>query len=388
MSISLLAAFALSSLASVTDAPADGGVTVTAGLGQGVAVKSGDFSVAVRGRMQLQANAIAPLPGSPVARTNGFLVRRSRIQIRGTLPYQLDFNIQLAFGTLDMEPDAPNVLRDAYMQWTRFPSLSLRLGQTKVPFDVQRVVSSSALQFVDRTLVTGELNLDRDVGLVAYSDDFLGWGNRLRYAIGVFGGDGRNRVGTNNGLLYSARLRFSPFGKLDDKLEGDPDRDPAFRIAFGAGAAINNLTKRPRSTVGPPYTASVFTYRHATGDVHVKWAGFSLLTEIYVRDANYDSRQTEVKGGVLTEFSRSGWGYFAQAGYYVLPWLELGARYGDLRPFADTDPTFTRTREIGGVVNFMIRRHDLKLQVDYHFLDDGHFDHGRHQVRAQAQLYF
>lgn len=381
----LLAAVFCSAASAFAQESADGGVVITAALGKGVGLKLEDFSLTVRGRMQVQGFAVVPLEGSSVARTNGFVIRRSRIQIRATLPYQLDFNLQLAFANQDMEADAPNVLRDAFAQWSRFNNVSLRVGQTKVPFDVQRVVSSSALQFVDRTLVTQELNLDRDVGVIAYSDDLFGWGGRLRYALGIFGGDGRNRLATNNGLLYSARFRFSPFGKLDDKIEGDPDSDPAFRIAFGVGGAINNLTQRPRSTTGVPYTSSVFTYSHATFDVHIKWAGFSWLSSIYIRKANTDSR---VVSASLTEFSRSGWGAFAQAGYSVLPWLEFGARYGDLRPFAGTDPAFTRTREIGGIVNFMIRRHDLKLQVDYHFIDNGHFGNGRHQVRAQAQLFF
>jgi phosphate-selective porin OprO and OprP len=367
-----------------------GPVSVKAAFGEGATLKVGGFSLNLRGRVQTQGAMVFPSEGSSALRTSSLVIRRARLALKGAAtPYHLDFTLQLAFANQDMEADAPNVLRDFYVQWTYLRDLSIRFGQMKVPFDVQRIISSSSLQFVDRTLVTGELNLDRDVGIVLYSDDLFGWGQRLRYAVGVFGGDGRNRIGANVGLLYAGRLRFSFFAPLDDKVEGDPDRSEKFRLALGVGAGANVLTNRPRSTLGVPYIGSSFNYTHFTADLHLKWRGVSLLSEVYWRQADRPSNVvTSSNGGMTTEYSRSGWGFFAQGGVYVLPWLELGARYGELFPLAMTDPKLTRTREVGGVVNFMVQKHDLKLQLDYHWLDDGLGGNGRHQVRAQAQVFF
>ena len=359
---------------------------VTAKFGEGVTFKSGEVKLTLRGRVQVLGISVFPTEGSAAVRSNAILVRRARLVLKGEFPFHLSMNLQLAFANLDMEADAPNVLRDFNVQWAPLRDLSFRLGQMKVPFDVQRVTSSSAQQFVDRSTVVGELNLDRDVGLVAYSDDFLGLGQRLRYAVGIFGGDGRNRIGTNVGLLYGGRLRFSPLGSFDDKIEGDPDRDPRFRLALGGGVARNIATNRPRSTTGTPYKAATFNYTHATGDLNVKWYGLSLLSEIYWRQADQDSVTSVVNGANLTEFSRSGWGWFAQLGGYVTPWLELAARYGDTLPLGATDPTFRRVREVGGTVNLMFLRHDLKLQTDVFWLDEA--GHGRVQARIQAQVYF
>jgi phosphate-selective porin OprO and OprP len=364
------------------------GAEVSAKFGEGATVKVKDFSLNVRGRVQTQAFVLIPNEGSGFTRQNALFVRRARLAIKGELPWHLSFTMQLAFANQDMEPDAPNVLRDFFVDFRPLRDFSVRFGQMKVPFDVQRVVSSSALQMVDRSIVTGELNLDRDVGIVMYSDDFLGFHQRFRYSLGVFGGDGRNRIGSNQGLLYVARLRFSLFGPFDDKIEGDPDQLDTLRVAIGGAVARNVLTNRPRSTLGIPYQGALFDYSHATADLHVKCKGASLLTEFFYRQADQSSQESVIKGVTVKEFSRSGLGWFAQGGYYVLPWLELTARYGDLRPTGDTDPAFKRTREIGGGLNFMFKKHDLKIQSDYFWLDDGTGKSGRHQVRVQAQVFF
>jgi hypothetical protein len=91
---------------------------------------------------------------------------------------------------------------------------------------------------------------------------------------------------------------------------------------------------------------------------------------------------------MVTEYSRSGIGWFAQGGVYVLPWLELVGRYGDTQPLGETDPAFKRTREVGGGVNFMVMKHDLKLQTDVFWIDDGAGRDGRVQGRVQAQVFF
>lgn len=362
-----------------------------AGLGKGVSMASpaNHFKLQLRGRIQLQGFANVPGEGTAAsARNQGIMVRRARLQFKGTAIEHVNFTLQLAFSNLDMEPDMPNVLRDFYVELTWLRDLSLRVGQTKVPHGVQRVISSSQLQFPDRTFVLQEFNLDRDVGAILYSEDLFGLSHRLRYALGIFGGDGRNRIGTNVGLLYSARVAFSPFAtRMDDKTEGDIHRDPKPRLMIAGSLARNIATNRPRSTTVPPYTFATFDYTHVAADLHFKWHGFSLLSELYWRSADDDFRERVRNGVTQTEYSRSGWGWFAQGGYFVTDWLEVVARYGDMRPRQGADPAFTRQRELGVGLNFEPYKHDLKLQADYHFIDQGWGGPQRHLVRLQLQLY-
>ena len=374
---------ALSALAQ-EEAAAEPAVSLAAKMGEGVTVRSGEYSVNLRGRFQLQGAALVPTEDSTAVRSNSIAIRRARLVLKGELPHHLSWVLHLGFSPNDLEADAPNPVRDLYLQWNGWRDLSVRLGQMKVPFDVQRWVSSSSLTMVDRSLVTIELNLDRDIGLLVYSDDLFGLGKRLSYALGVWQGDGRNRIGTNVGLLYTARVRFSPLGAIDDKVEDDVTRSESPRFSVGASVGRNIATPRPRSTQGTPFQKAVFDYTHAECDVFAKWKGVSVLGQVYLRDADQDSRTTST----VTEYSRSAWGWFAQAGVYATDWLEFTGRYGDLRPLAGTDPTLTRTREIGGGFNLLFLKHDLKLQADYFWLDDGKGGNGRHQVRLLAQLYF
>ncbi|MCI0627764.1 MAG: hypothetical protein L0387_39965, partial [Acidobacteria bacterium] len=149
----------------------------------------------------------------PESLSSEFMIRRARLDFAGNLFNQnWNYRIQLAFSNLDMEPDRAVPLRDAYVTWSRFRDSNIRMGQMKVPFDRQRVTSSSALQMVDRSIVVDELNLDRDVGIQILSKDFLGLG-RLTYQAGVFGGDGRNRTSDAPGVLWVGRLQFQRYLK-------------------------------------------------------------------------------------------------------------------------------------------------------------------------------
>jgi hypothetical protein len=171
---------------------------------------------------------------------------------------------------------------------------------------------------------------------------------------------------------------------MDDRHEGDPARERRLRFALAGAVARNVASVRQRSTIGSTFALGGFDYTHAAADFHLKFLGMSLLAEFLYRKADEDFRTD----GVMTEYSRSGWGWFVQGGAYVLDWLELVLRYGDVRPFAGTDPKFVRTRELGGGINFMVLKHDLKLQFDWFWLDDGNFKQGRHQLRLQAQVFF
>ncbi|MBL8917400.1 MAG: porin [Myxococcaceae bacterium] len=373
-------------VATVADAGAPRApVTLTAKWGEGVVVKAGDFSLQVRGRVQARAEAIVPTEGSTVNRLNQLLIRRARLSLIAKYTDAWTMTVQLAFATLDMEPDAPNVLRDANLTWSGLRDLNVRVGQMKVPFGRQRVISSGNQQMVDRSIIIGELSLDRDVGILLRSDDLFGLGGRLSYALGVMGGDGRNRLGTNVGLLYVARAQVNPFGKFDDLVAGDLERLEHPRLSIGLAAARNVATVRQRSTIGTTFRNGALTYDHLAADLLFKWRGFSLEAEALLRFAE----RPNLIGSSTTEWARAGWGYYAQAGYSPVQAFEVSARWSQLRPFVGTDPSFRHQRELGVGVGWYPKKHDLKLQGDFFWLPVGErFDVGSFQVRAQLQLAF
>lgn len=146
--------------------------SATFGEGLRATFDDGDWSLEVRGRVQLQAALVAPDDGGAAL---DFLARRARLTFRGKLGHEhVEYNVQLGLAPRDMEPELLVPLRDAQVAWTGWRDLSIRAGVQKVPWSRERVMSSGALQLVDRSIVNAELNLDRDNGVQLYSRDLFG----------------------------------------------------------------------------------------------------------------------------------------------------------------------------------------------------------------------
>lgn len=368
--------------------PEDHTLRVTGRLGEGVNLRRADerFTLQIRGRMQVRATVAERVNDDPQTEV---MIRRLRLVLTGNAwGPTIQYYFQFGFSNLDMEPDLRVPVRDAYATWNPIRDLSLRVGQMKVPYGRQRVVSSSALQFADRSVVTGEFNLDRDVGAQLFSKDLFGLGGRLAYNLGVFGGDGRNRLSDQFGLLWAARVQVNPFGAFDDYVEADLDRSPRPRLSLGASVGYNQNTRRTRSTTGDTLTAG-FDLLHVGADLMFKWHGLSVEAEWYYRQSGVDQRVTpRADGTTLTEYARSGMGWYAQAGMMFTDHFEAVARYGETRPRDGADPTLHRATELGGGLNYYLSRHDLKLQADFFWLYGDAISEGRWQSRLQAQVYF
>lgn len=365
--------------------PAGGGAT-DAALGRGVTIRSSDGQASLNLRVRVQVRGTVT-DGAADEATSEIAIRRMRVVLQGNaLGPALTYYVQLSFANQDSEPDLRLPLRDAYVTWNPAGGLNVRIGQMKVPFSRQRVVSSSALQMVDRSIVVSELNLDRDVGLQVFSRKVAG-SDRVGYAVGVFGGEGRNRLGRAAGLLYAARVEAWPLGPFDDMVESDQNRRQAWRVAVAGNLGYNQRTNRPRSTIGTPYAAGDFSYRHAAFDAVLKGHGWSLQGEWLWRRADADARAVVVTGQPVTIRSRSGAGAYLQLGRMLTPRLEGVVRASRLRPEAGTDPTFVEASEQSAGVSYYFRQHDLKLQADVGRVTERRTDRG-HQARVQFQLFF
>ena len=371
----------------------DSPVTVTAAPGRGIVVKTADegFSLGLRARAQFRDT----FSHSGDADTNELQVRTLRLVVHGNvLAPELRYNIQLALGGGDFERDSSSPIFDAFLEYTKVRDLNVRVGQFFVPFDRARTIREFALQFVDRQQVVRELTLDRDVGLMLSSSNLFGLEDRLAYNLFLGEGAGRNRFGAQKlGPLLVARLTLRPFGAFDDDQEGDLSREKQPRLAIGLAGARNLATNRQSSTYGTTFTVGTVDYTNAAVDVVFKYAGFSLLAEALWRRANVDSLQgTTAAGAPVQEWTRSGSGYFVQAGMLVLPNVEVVGRWEQLFARRATDPQFiqladTQGRQVAGGVNVYANGHALKLQSDYVYVF-GHSGTPRHFVRLQLDASF
>ena len=296
--------------------------------------------------------------------------------------------IQLGLAPSDMEADLLVPLRDAVVTWTPTRDLGLKIGQQKVPFNRERMVSSSAQQFPDRSITNAELTLDRDIGAQLFSNDLFGWNERLAYQVGVFNGDGRNRAIDDLGLLYVARVEVRPLGAFDDSyVDADITRG-APRLVFAAGVARNMDTVRSRSTHGDVYALEGFTQDSAEADVMFKARGLAVHAQGIVRRADGDTVTGDVDGVATTETSRSAWGWSAAVGYTFENGLEPAMRIAQVEPLPGHVTDVVSDQELRVGLSWYGHGHDLKLQTDYGYLGgDAHPD-GAHEVRSQLQVYF
>lgn len=371
--------------------------TVSGQFGKGFTLKAADDSAHLNIRARIQVQAFAETkpedPKTPESERAdiGFMVRRLRLAMQGHV-YSNDvrYYLQFGFAPRDQETDLLVPVRDAQIIWTGLRDLNVRVGQMKVPFNRERVISSSSLGLVDRSNVNAELNLDRDIGVMVQSRDLFGLDHMLRYNLGVFGGDGRNRTTPNTGLLYVGRIEIAPFGKFDDDYsESDFSQSTKPRMAMGFSAGYSESTPRARATSGDTFKAGTVDYRHGAADIIFKWRGLSAQSEVLFRRASVTTLQrVQSDGTLLTESPRSAWGVMAQVGYLFGGAWEPVLRYGEVRPLNGSK--VVRDREIGGGLSYYFHKHDLKIQADYFRLiaDDPTGDIARDRVRLQMQLYF
>ncbi|MCC5815267.1 MAG: porin [Leptospira sp.] len=374
----------------------------TSRMGEGFTIVSddGESLINIRIRAQLRASQEI-IPEDRSQDNTTFLARRMRLMARGKLKGdEWHYYVQFGFANQDMESDRPIPLRDSVLTYNGWKSIKFTFGQMKVPFNRQRVNSSSALQLVDRSIVNAELNLDRDVGIQAFSHDFFGLSKYVGVNIGVFGGDGRNRTAKGTGVLTMAKVTFFPFGNflsnrlagVDDELlsEGDFTRHRTPKLAIGFAGGFNGQTRRERSTFGRVYEFAQFDYTHGLADLMIKWMGWSFTTEFISRRANLPYQERVLGTGELQrEYSRSSYGYFFQGAYLFENKWEISLRWGEYKPLGETDPNLLYSREAGGGVSYYFSKHNLKWQLDYFKLTGNPLLLAdSHEIRTQLQLFY
>jgi phosphate-selective porin OprO and OprP len=361
-------------------------VTVQWNPGEGVNVMTvdGRFSLTVRGRAQLRFDVEGPKEeGEDI--TASFQVRRLRLSMQGhVFGKDWRYQVQLAFANRDTEPDLRLPLRDAFFTYAGWRDAHIRFGQMKVPSGRQRLTSSGNLQMVDRSIANAEFNLDRDVGVQLLSTDLFGLGDVLQYNVGIFGGEGRNRLGGDLRFLYVGRIAINPFGKFDDLVEADFERSPKPRLSVSFSGAYNHGTRRSRSTFDETYLLGTFDYVHGGFDALLKWHGLSMLLEIYYRDVVGIRSHSE---GEVSEVSRAGVGGIVQLGYFVADGIELSGRFARVLPVSDDTAVKPGGEALLGVSWYLLK-HSLKLQLDGGWLFAAVPLDGHPQVRVQTQIAF
>jgi hypothetical protein len=369
--------------------------------GRGLVVTSadGNYELGVGLRAQFLSTIQDASDADP---QQSFQVRRARFGSTGhILSPQLKYRIELAVSPRDVNTQRgvpqTSPLFDFFVDLVHLRDASLRIGQYKVPFDRERIISSAKLQFVERAITDAEFTLERDIGMDVHSDNLLGL-NLFRYYLGIYPGEGRNSFDLGNfGLLYLARAEVLPFGLFDDYSEGDLERT-GFRLSVGAAYASMDDAPRDHGILGAaPADGGTSDMQVATADVMVKFEGFSALSELIWRKSERnpgplaDAALDEAGDPIGVTPTRDGLGFLIQGGYVLLPVpLELVLRYavldGSNSPNRDA---LIRMEEFAGGLSYYFSGHPVKLQADYTLLaENGDYEGGIKRARVQLQVGF
>lgn len=297
------------------------------------------FSLQYQFRVQNRASYMSTSESDFTPETFEWRVRRLRMRFKGFVyDPRLTYHIQLSFSRGDMDWDgtqgssinsSPNVVRDAVINYDVNPSLKLTFGQTKLPGNRQRVISSGNLQFADRSIVNATFNIDRDFGFfAAYTKNYF----QLKGAI--TSGEGRNSNKSNKGLNYTGRVEILPFGKFtsgNDECEGDLAREKTPKLAVAGTYNFNHLAVRQGGTLGNDlYSPTNIT--NLQFDAMFKYKGFAFYQEYLSRTA---SEAVTVNDLGKTRAVYTGFGVLSQVSYNLPSNLEFAARLATINPSKD-----------------------------------------------------
>jgi phosphate-selective porin OprO/OprP len=212
-----LAAFALAALVPVAavaqETAKPSSPPVTAGWRDGFVIQSekGDFRLQIG--LFVQADGRFAIDDEDDAITDTFVIRRARPSLRGRFADRYEFyvNPDFAGGTL--------TLQDAYFEIRFSSAFRVRLGKTKTPFGLERLMSASNLLFFERAY-PNSIVPNRDVGVHVLGDLA---GGVIGYQAAVLNGvpdGGSGDTDNNDSKDVAGRIVLRPFNGSAGPLKG------------------------------------------------------------------------------------------------------------------------------------------------------------------------
>ena len=328
------------------------------------------FQVRYYGTSDFSDDGLAPVD-------HDFLVRRSRFKFDGwvvhpSIGYKMEFGLSNndMSGANAFTKNSPRYILDAVIKWKFAPGFELWAGQTKLPGNVERVISSANLQLVDRSLLNSKFNIDRDLGIQLRHTTKLGGQFISKEKFAISQGEGRNiATGNEGGLQYTGRVELFPLGSFTKKGEymgSSTVREEKLKIMAAYTYDFNADASKTRSNMGD-YMFLMDGSLHQTNittqfiDLVMKYEGFSLMAEYADRSATKPIAM-ELDGTETGDIVTVGSAFNMAVGYFISEKIEVAGRYTTLN-YADVTGTSPATMYTLGLNKFVVG-HKLKVQGD------------------------
>jgi len=323
--------------------------------------RDGRFALRLNGLLQVRYTYV---DYDPEIRFNqedysNFFVRRARLFFTGhagSPRFTFIFQAQL-------EPNQGLNANDLWIEYEFSDLLRLGAGRIKIPYGLEFMNAGSALGMVDRSIFSGETDIDigdpnlpgprypgggterfalswiADTGFATGGLDlYRSQGVLLRgqrgsattstfeYQVGVWQGRGTTGASNpGNEHLVSARVGYHPWGFVDWRVVGDLEDTPRLKLGVLGSAYVNSEVE--------PY--------------HFDEHGFNLAAMLRYRgwsvDAEWGNEMFDFEAFV-EDFAREG--YRMSVGWFIVPkHFEVRARYAEITRMVD--PTYRKAVDSG-----------------------------------------
>ena len=121
-------------------------------------------------QMNLEDGDVSAFEGrfGQTALNDRFRLRRARINLTGDFAENFDFKVEGDFeqsdGTSNNRTDFSGT--DIFVNWHQFPEAQIKVGQWKAPFGLEQLTPDTTLLLAERSLPTGAITPDRQIGRI------------------------------------------------------------------------------------------------------------------------------------------------------------------------------------------------------------------------------
>ena len=346
-------------------------------FGKGIKIMAKDSSFNMKASMRFQTLYNGELNLETDEYNDNVMIRRARLKFNGFVHNpKINYKIELAVSNRDNgkvaaeNNQAASIVLDAVLKYKFAPKWELWFGQTKLPGNRERVISSQVLQFVDRSQVNSKYTIDRGTGVQIRGKQSMG-NFVLKEAGAISMGEGRNFTADNiGGYELTGRLEMLPFGEFTSKGDyfgSDLKREKTPKLGIGFTYDQNNSTVRDQGFKGK-FLADQHNQTTIFLDAMFKYKGLSSMFEFASKSADgfdsdaYGPESVPLADGSGTGTVKTGTGTNFSLGYLFKNNFEVAARYTGIKPENNnwdedyTEMTLGFSRYIVG--------HNLKMQSD------------------------
>ncbi|MBW7465861.1 hypothetical protein ABID22_001751 [Pontibacter aydingkolensis] len=341
-------------------------------LGEGLQFIGADSSFSLKFSTRFQMLYQGAINNSAEQLDDRFLIRRARLEFEGfAYTPKLEYKIELGLSNSDIGNDDParfnnadNIVLDAVAMWNFAPGWELWVGQTKLPGNRERIISSQKTQFVDRSLLNSRFNIDRDTGLQLHHTHTIGTAV-VRESGSISMGEGRNiTVDNAGGYDYTAKVEVMPLGEFEGGgayVGSDIYREETPKLAIAAAYNFNDNASREGGQLGD-FLVDERDLRTLFVDYMFKYRGFSSMAEYVSKTAPAGPVVLTSNEGQVEETFVTGNAFNIQAGYLFPSNWEIAGRYTTYNPEKVTNLRPQKQYTLG--LTKYIVGHSLKVQSD------------------------